>query len=196
MNAQEILTQIDHAFTEIDLVLHEWTEAVDMMSFIGQDVPLKLWTNDTPPVVLELTDFPNLLACQDQDVRVMHFRDGEWTRVGSARVNRMSGRLIATIEDGEVADMLRGPSGANPYSFAEKPLAHFSLDEVGDWKQLFPLNPPFEGANKPLTEFSIYSDKDWDIDNNVPLKDSPTWWNGIPEETLENHPFFNTKEEN
>lgn len=148
MNAQETLAQIDHMMTEIDLALYQWQTDLDMMSFIGQDYPLRLWTNDDPPMIMTLAEAPNLLKNDYREVRVMQRQDGVWTKVGTAQLNPMSGRLIANIEDEEVVKKIQGPIPA--MSFGDRS-TYFNVDEDGEFRRLLPLNPPFEGLNKPLT---------------------------------------------
>lgn len=52
MDQQQILANIDHAMTEIDLALWNWQTDLDMMSFIGQDIPVRILT---PTDVLDVT---------------------------------------------------------------------------------------------------------------------------------------------
>lgn len=135
MDAQETLAQIDFMMNVIDLEMRKWWEALDMMSFIGQDVPLMLWTNDDPPTKLPMSQLPNLLEYNIHEVRVMHLKDGEWGEVGTAKLDHKTGEIVAAFDGSR-----------------HGPLAHFEMDKDGNVKQNFRINyPPFEGFNKPLT---------------------------------------------
>jgi hypothetical protein len=165
MNAQEILAQIDHAMTEVDLVLWQWQTDLDMMSFIGQEIPLKLWTNDDPPVVVTLANMENTLK---KPVRVMHHVNGEWTQVGTAEVTS-DGRILANIDTDAVPE-LKPPKMS--FSIAE-PLAHFEVGSDGKWKQNFPIDD-FDPA-------FLYS---------KPQMKYPPFENEAAAKLIENHPFF------
>jgi len=175
-NVQEILAQIDHIMTEVDLELYEWQTAADMMSFIGQEIPLQLWTNDDPPIVVTLTNMENTLMSSRKPVRVMHFKDGEWGQVGTAELDVMTGVVHMSIDE-DVPELRDGVLGA------------MSLGHQGEWKPLpsrraIP-NPPFEGLNKPLTIAGL--DK---IIKDVEEKERRRQ-NLWPDRELDNHPFFN-----
>lgn len=177
MDAQEILTQIDHIITEVDLELHEWQEAMDMMSFIGTNAQMAMWTDEVPPRIVTARNITLLPLKGITEVKVMHFTKDGWTKVGMAKISE-TGNFIAKLDHD-----IPGITDVN---------YDFSLDNVGNMKPvLLPANPPFEGMNKPVSKI------DWDISNNVPLKDSPTWWDGtdrVKNLNLEDHPFF--KKEN
>lgn len=168
MNAQEILTQIDHIITEIDLELHEWQEAMDMMSFIGSNAQFAMWTDEKPHRVVTSRNITLLPLQGITDVRVMHFTKDGWEKVGTAKINR-DGNFVAQID--------RDIPGFTDIN------TDFSIDGVGNMKPVvLPGNPPFESFNKPLTR-DVY---DFDKKNRYSLKQFG----------VENHPFFNTKEEN
>lgn len=94
MNVQETLTQIDHIMTEVDLELYQWQTDLDMMSFIGVNATVELWTNDHPPRVVTKDV---LSQAAGKELRVMHHIDGEWTKVGTAKVDA-HGQIFASID--------------------------------------------------------------------------------------------------
>jgi hypothetical protein len=198
MDAQETLTQIDHIMTEVDLELYEWQEAVDMMSFIGYNASFELWTNDDPPVkITGAITTEALVAAAGKELRVMNYLNGEPTQVGTAVIGS-DGTIVAKLT--EDVPELQGP------------VAHFSMSKEGVVHQWQPVNPPFEGLNKPLTirgldkiiaeaeakiekprfitNMSVADGIDWDLDNNIPLKDNPAWNVG----EFEKHPFFDKEQ--
>lgn len=175
MNAQETLAQIDHIMTEVDLVVYEWQEAVDMMSFIGYNASFELWTNDDPP---RLVTRDVLAQAAGKELRVMHRIEGKWTPIGSAVVDKNGQVQVSITKD--VPELTAGVmdafsidrhGGVHPLPREHGALAHFEIDEKGNVKK---------GV-------------DWDIDNNIPLKDNPYW--NPPFEGFENHPFFRTQSE-
>lgn len=174
MNPQEILVEIDHMMTEIDLLFYEWQTGLDMMSFAGQDVPLKLWTNDEPPIVVTLSNMENTLK---NPVRVMHYKDGEWGQVGTAVLDPADGTIKATITEsvpelkyGVIGDFSIGHDGEWKVEPAERiyPLAHFKVDRDGRIKQLV----------KNLDRVHPQ--------NGLGVGVEPPHW----AEVIENHPFF------
>lgn len=200
MNVQEILAQIDHAITEIDLVLHQWQEDLDMMSFIAYDVQFELWTNDDPPRVITRDV---LSQAAGKELRVMHHVNGAWTQVGSAKIDG-DGNLSATI-DKDIPELrptnvhvslgFKGEAFWNPLPSerALGPIAHFTMREDGSVfdnvrKQEF--MPPRLG--KPLTirglEEAIAK---YEKRNDFRYVDQNLW----PEddELLNDHPFFKTE---
>jgi hypothetical protein len=163
MNVQETLTQIDHIMTEVDLVLYEWTEAVDMMSFIGVDTTFAMWTDEIPPRIVTSRNISLLPLQGIHDVRVMHLTANGWTKVGTARINE-DGNFVARID-------LEIPGLTDMKT-------NFSIDEVGKFRPL-PSQQAFE-PKLPLAHFSI--DNDGKLKQNRPLNP--------PFESFENHPFF------
>jgi hypothetical protein len=95
VNIQEILAQIDRAVTEIDLVLHQWQEDLDMMSFIGSNATFELWTNDIPP---RLVTKDVLGQAAGKELRVMNYLDGEPRQVGTAVIDE-NGTIKATLTE-------------------------------------------------------------------------------------------------
>lgn len=132
MNAQEILAQIDHAITEIDLLLHEWQEGLDMMSFLGVNATFELWTNDIPP---RLVTKDVLAQAAGKELRVMHHVDGAWTKVGTATVD-VNGLLTARIEK-DVPELRKGLRNA------------YSIRETEMWKPL-PSEKAFDHVHPKL----------------------------------------------
>lgn len=179
MNAQETLAQIDHIMTEVDLVVYEWQEAVDMMSFIGSNAQFAMWTDEIPPRVVTAKNIGLLPLQGIHEVRVMHFTEDGWAKVGTAKIG-VDGNFIATI-DREVPGLTDIKTD-------------FSVSDEG---ALFSL-PAKKGV-------------DWDIDNNIPLKDNPAWnppFEGLNkpltirglekiideiDDKIERHPFFRTE---
>ena len=99
----DIYLELEHAITEIDLELHQWQEDLDMMSFIGYNASVELWTNDDPPRVIT----KDVLAqAAGKELRVMHHIDGEWTKVGTAKIDE-NGLLTAEIEK-DVPELRKG----------------------------------------------------------------------------------------
>lgn len=149
MDVEAALKWCDEVITEVDLELYQWTTDLDMMSFIGQEIPLRLWTHDDPPIVMELTNFTNTLPA-NKPVRVMHHVDGEWTQVGTAEIDPKTGMLLGTLTQ-EVPELTEHIVGGFSIHDEEGPFAHFHINRDGDWKQNYPIHPPFESLNKPLT---------------------------------------------
>lgn len=180
MNVQEILAQIDRAITEVDLVLHQWQEDLDMMSFIYVDASIELWTNDDPPRVVT----PAVLAqAAGKELRVMNYLDGKPVQVGTAVVDE-NGMIQATLT--EDIPQLRP---RNEFYSVASSVAHFEMDKDGNVKQYLPkINPPFEGLNKPLT---IRGLKEAIEKAEKPRLRS---WGGLSFDELEDHlkknPFF------
>lgn len=169
MNAQETLAQIDHIMTEVDLEIYQWQDDLDMMSFIGIEVivPMMLWTNDDPPLVVTLSNMEDTLINDRRGVRVMHHKDGEWGQIGTAEVDVYTGIIHMDIT--EDVPMLRdGVIGA----------AGFALTNHG----------PLRARPQMRAQTDQDDTIEWDIDNNIPLKDNPNW--NPPFEGFENHPFF------
>lgn len=150
-HARETLNQINRAITEIDLVLHQWQEDLDMMSFIGVNATFELWTTDIPP---RLVTKDVLSQAAGKELRVMHRVDGAWTKVGTAKVDK-NGLLTAQIER-DVPELLVGLLNA------------FSIDEWGAWKPL-PSQRALE-PKPPVANFKVEKDGsikqyvDWNID--------------------------------
>lgn len=175
MNAQEILAQIDHAITEIDLVLHQWQEDLDMMSFIGSNAQFEMWTNDDPPQIIAKDALDKSVG---KEVRVMHHVNGEWTQIGTATIEA-GGKIRATITE-DVPELRAGMTNG------------VSIDQDGEMKPLpaIPMHPPFEGLNKPLTIRGLHeaiARAEARADNRFRLLKSGS--------DLENHPFFKNKEQ-
>jgi hypothetical protein len=211
MDVQDALQWCDQVITEVDLELYQWTTDLDMMSFIGQEIPLRLWTNDDPPVVMELSNFKNTLPA-NKPVRVMHHVNGEWTQVGSAEIDPATGMLLGTLTQ-EVPELTRGVVGGFSVHSEEGPLAHFHINRDGDWKQNVPIHPefdpekhwavpanvwreaanfpPFEGLNKPLTVHGL--DKIIAEIEEAPKKFITNM--SVEDTHLEHHPFFDKEKD-
>lgn len=93
----EKLDEIDTIMGEIDLFFEDWWGHLDRISLAGIDVPLQLWTNDDPPIVVTISNMENTLQV-NKTVRIMHFKDGEWGQIGMAVLDH-TGALRATITD-------------------------------------------------------------------------------------------------
>jgi hypothetical protein len=118
MDQQQILADIEHVMTEIDLVLWTWQTDLDMMSFIGQEVPMRTYE---PPAdwVAEQVDL------QVKRVPLVRYTDGNRVVIGVAEVNENSGVMKAHVNR-EHAELLSIP-GDNAYSISdegEPPLDH------------------------------------------------------------------------
>lgn len=180
MNEQEILTQIDHIITEVDLELHQWQEDLDMMSFIGINAEMAMWTDEVPPRIVTARNITLLPLQGITDVKVMHFTKDGWTKVGTAKISE-TGNFIAKLDHD-----IPGITDVN---------YDFSLDNVGNMKPVllpaFPRNPPFEGFNKSITKATPKFDPPFAKD----VYGFEDMTERIKNLNLENHPFFNTKEE-
>lgn len=207
MNVQETLAQIDHIITEVDLELHDWQEALDMMSFIGLNASIELWTDDVPPQIITKDTLKNAVG---KEVRVMHNIDGAWTKVGTAKVGA-NGEIFASV-DRDIPGITDGfhnhfslgnDGGLRPFGA----LAHFEMASDGSVKQNIPLNPPFEGQNKPLTirglEEAIAKIENKKFTTNMHVKEDELTDGVHPKMTIDgqevetgkyidlaNHPFF------
>lgn len=190
MDVEAALKWCDEVITEVDLELYQWTTDLDMMSFIGQEIPLRLWTHDDPPIVMELTNFTNTLPA-NKPVRVMHHVDGEWTQVGTAEIDPKSGMLLGTLTQ-EVPELTEHIVGGFSIHDEEGPFAHFHINRDGDWKQMLPLHPPFEGINRPVSRVKLDEIRrkvsNGDMTINAGRKEL-----GLPVNSIENHPFFRTQ---
>jgi len=206
MNVQETLAQIDHIMTEVDLELYEWQTATDMMSFLGTNATFAMWTNEVPPRVVTSKNITLLPFQGIEEVRVMHFTEEGWSKVGTARIDGY-GNFEARL-DHDIPGL------------TDTGLA-CSIDESGKMFPLpaFPKHPPFEGLNKPLTirdlheaiakleaeqpriagEYGIKGMR-WGqhpqkkIDLGLYKTHSEEVVDKLRENELENHPFFNNKE--
>lgn len=192
MDVQEILAQIDHAVTEIDLVLHQWQEDLDMMSFISSNAQFAMWTDEVPPRVVTSRNISLLPLQGIKDVRVMHFTEDGWTKVGTARINE-DGNFVTKID--------RDIPGLTDVNM------NFSIDALGSLKPVilpgWPKSEPLkirgleeaiekaEASNQRRLAMFEKDKPTWDIDNNIPADDPRSPWH---EGTIENHPFF--KKEN
>jgi hypothetical protein len=112
MNQQEILAEIDHTMTEIDLLLWEWQTAADMMSFFGQDVPLKIYVDERPVEEAKVTvEKEPVLHMRfegqwkpvgyeigvDDEVPLVRYEDGKRIEIGTAKVNIDDGTIKAIV---------------------------------------------------------------------------------------------------
>lgn len=180
MNAQETLAQIDHIMTEVDLVVYEWQEAVDMMSFIGYNASFELWTNDDPPVkITNAITTEALVAAAGKELRVMNYLNGEPTQVGTAVISP-DGTIVAKLT--EDVPELQGP------------VAHFSMSREGVVQQWRSIYPPFEGLNKPLTVRGLEEIVS-KADAQVQRKNRFITNKSVTDTHLEHHPFFDKKED-
>lgn len=155
MDVQTALEWCNQVITEVDLELYQWQTDLDMMSFAGHEIPLQLWTNDDPPLVLTITNLASALESKPKQVRVMHRKNGEWGQVGTAEIDPTTGRFFATLTEAVPELWTNTPMSLAETDFFErmppdmehlnkstrwmKPLAHFEVDADGSWKQ----NTPF-----------------------------------------------------
>lgn len=201
MDVQAALEWCDQIITEVDIDLMEWNQALDRVSLAGIYVPIELWTNDDPP--RQVTSSV-LSQAAGKELRVMHHVNGEWTKIGTAKVDG-DGRITAEIT-ANVPEL-------KPYYGSvsiREPLAHFEIGPDGKWKQNYPL-AGFDPMSlcKPLTirglEEAIAKEEDrlqrrnrWldAISSEKPLtKFVRTQSSADTEPDIENHPFFNQKED-
>lgn len=206
MNVQETLAQIDHIMTEVDLELYQWQTDLDFMSFIGVNATVELWTNDDPPRVVTKDV---LSQAAGKELRVMHFIEGEGrVQVGIATVNE-NGILVASI-DRDIPELRTSMNFSLGSDMTIKPAP------------VLPKNPPFEGLNKPLTIRGLHETiaeneehlseraamrREWlnkthtkvhdaarRIDLGLYKTHSKDVVDKLREIDLENHPFFDNKE--
>lgn len=139
MNVQETLAQIEHILTEVDLVLYEWTEAVDMMSFISSNAQIEMWTNEIPPRVVTIRNIDLLKLQGVRDVRIMHFTPHGWTKIGTTRLDEGP---LAHFEVGQKGELKPKFPIHPPFEGFNKPtgtevrnriLRYFSEDRVDPW---------------------------------------------------------------
>lgn len=107
MDTKQVLADIDHAMTEIDLALYEWQTATDMMSFIGQDIPMYVY--ETAPAQMERLTVKR--------VPLVRYESGERIVIGVADVDQASGVIKAEVH-AEHAEILAIPGGS--YSIADE----------------------------------------------------------------------------
>jgi len=209
VNVQEILAQIDHAITEIDLVLHQWQEDLDMMSFIAYDASFELWTSDIPP---RLVTSDVLSQAAGKELRVMHFLDGRRLQIGTATINQ-DGTMIARI-DKDVPELRtkthfslghRGeflPIGKEDLSLEHiKAAVNYHMQANPNPIPYIPRKP--YGQHGPLAHFEIHLDGSvWDNRNHTQVVPPRERFRGyktnmvVVDEALENHPFFKNQEGN
>lgn len=104
MDAMQQLAEIDHAMTEIDLGLYEWQTAMDMMSFIGQDIPMRVY--EAEPAQMERMVVK----------RVPLIRHEEGERV-----------VIGTVDLDEGLDVIRAEVNADQAEILSLPGAAYSI---------------------------------------------------------------------
>lgn len=162
MNAQEILAQVDRIITEVDLVLYEWQEAVDMMSFIGVNATFELWTNDHPP---RLVTKDVLSQAAGKELRVMNYLGGgKPVQIGTAVIDE-NGMIQATITE-DVPEL--------------RPVRHFSVSTRG---KMIPHYKP-EPVVQALSHYTMH--KDGSVTDNFTGRKIVQAY----DPDVENHPFF------
>jgi hypothetical protein len=177
---------MEQAITEIDLLLHEWQEAMDMMSFIGVNASFELWTDDNPPRIVTKEALSQMVG---KELRVMHHVDGAWTKVGVGKVDK-DGILTAEIHE-DIPELRDGL------------MNRFSISPRGEWKPL-PSQRAFE-PGVPLTHIHFGKNgeviKNLLVDGVLPkqahvsidrVDEQNLWPEG--DDLLDDHPFFNHKE--
>ena len=192
MDEKEILARCEAVITEVDIELMNWHHEIDLMAFIGQDVPLVLYT------------------------------DGERIEVGTARLTHDDGALKMTGEiTADLARFNDQPGHYSLDSFSigfdtlDKQLTavslapkeaapHFRIGESGMIEQFVDLRDTSRNTDPPSGRAEFHTDKLREkIHQKVQeaLYPDPKVWGGVsPEEVLdfyEKHPFFSDdKKEN
>lgn len=190
MNARDTLALVDHILFAVDQELKQWWEALDMMSFIGQDVPMKLWTNDDPPITVTLANMKNTLL-PEKPVRVMHFKDGEWGQVGTAVLDPNTGVVKATVTE-DIPELRMGANDA----YHIEPRGNLEPTHPERWAKHITFKQKDIQTDTPLAHFTMHLDgsvtdnytgekivQAYDPNENVPKVNPPF-------EGFENHPFF------
>jgi hypothetical protein len=126
----ETLAAIEHAMTEIDLILWTWQTDLDMMSFIGQDATMQF----TPA-----SDSTDVLIVKR--VPLIREEDGKRHVIGVAEVDRNSGVFKAEVKP-EYAELFTIP-GAYSIRDGEPP----EFDHASIKAQLKRLANPHIYAN-------------------------------------------------
>lgn len=137
---KDTLLEIDNIMADIDSELWRWQTDLDMMSFIYVNASFELWTNDDPPVRITSEVMTEaLVKAAGKELRVMHYKDGKPTQVGTA-VIAPDGTVAAKIdknvpglahfhmrEDGSVYDNYAGEEIVPPLEkriHDHKPVQH------------------------------------------------------------------------
>lgn len=102
------MAKIEQAMTEIDLLLWEWQTAMDMMSFIGQDIPM---------VVYKSEDYDPVEIMTVKRVPLVKYEGSERIIIGMADVDLDSGVVKAEVNE-EHAGILAIPGSA--YSIVDE----------------------------------------------------------------------------
>jgi hypothetical protein len=195
---QQILAKIDQVMTEVDAELWTWQTDIDMMSFIGQDIPIRVYTPEpVEDVVLTAQRVPALkmkiegnwvpidppAKAEEMVTRLPLVKHIGHDRIviGIAEVNEKSGVLKATVQEA-YAELL-GVYDAGSYSIKDEDPPVFDHAEIRAqlrnlinpelYKNPYRLRHDRDGDDlRPKQDWV-----EWDIDNNV-LADP------------KNHPFF------
>lgn len=114
MDQQKILAEIDHAMTEVDLLLMEWNFGIDAMSFVIGEAKtvLKINVDDRPVKETKVTieKEPTLhmrfngkwepvgyeVADQDE-VPLVRYEGGKRIEIGTAKINLEDGTIDAIV---------------------------------------------------------------------------------------------------
>lgn len=172
--AQRILDAIEHELTEIDLALWNWQTDLDMMSFIGQDIPVRVFEPEATDVQMTFSrvhakvdgEWAPIPAAEPVVTRVplVKYVDGERIVIGIADVDENNGVVKAEIHD-DHTELLAVPSA---FSIRDEDPPLLNHDEIK--AQLRNLASPF-----------LYS-------NPFSLKSEATKY--VHRVDLDNHPFF------
>lgn len=164
---QRIMNEIDHAMTEIDLTLWNWQTDLDMMSFIGQEISMKLYkAEDYDPVEIMTV----------RRVPLVKHVAGERIVIGAADVDLNSGVVQAVIGD-QYAEIVGIPGS---FSIMDEDPPLYDHDKIR--QQLNTIIDPELYRNPyqrvPKVDLKMKVAGAW-----VPIDQ-------IPDHVLENHPFF------
>lgn len=126
MDQLKILAEIDHALTEVDLILWTWQTDLDMMSFIGQDIPIRVYEAEPKDVDMTFKRVPTLNIKTDGEwveipppaepekiitrVPLVKYEDGKRVVIGIADVDEANGVMKAEVFE-DHAEILAIPGG-------------------------------------------------------------------------------------
>lgn len=169
MDAMKVLAEIDHAMTEIDLALYDWQTAADMMSFIGQDIPMRVYE-------VESAQLERLTV---KRIPLAKYENHERVIIGIADVNEKSGVIRAEVQEDQ-AEILAIGHQAEYHIVDEVPPI---FDHKAIKAQLRALIAPGLYINPYVIPDEAYRLK---------MKYNGEWLNieDVPTTFLDNHPFF------
>lgn len=197
MDEKEILAYCEAVITEVDIELMNWHHKIDLMAFIGQDVPLVIYTGEARVEVGTarlIHDDGALKMTGEITAELSMFSD----QPGHHSLDSYS--IGFDTLDKQLTAVSLAPKGAK---------AHFRIDESGTIEQFVDLRATSRNTELPsgLEGGPLHSDKLREqihqkvkeaLEDDVP---PPLGWHGIPAEDVinfyEQHPFFrNEQKEN